>query len=113
MANLGCSGGSSSVNDAVCTTITVTDATTAIPIWENTTNFLINGTILVENNGVLNAWDAALVINGADVADAIVVAPGESNSITMNNLTSIEVVGAGTGTAATPIKISFSLNYNF
>lgn len=113
MANLGCSGGSSSVNDAVCTTVTITDATTAIPIWVNTTNFLINGTILIENNGVLNAWDAALVINGEDVEDAIVVAPGESNSITMNNLTSIEVVGAGAGTAPTPIKISFSLNYNF
>lgn len=112
MANLGCCSSSGSVNDAVCTTVAVADDTTLITVWENTTNYMINGTILVENNGITNAWDAGLVINGVTPA-ALTVAPGESSSITVNNLTSIEVQGSGTGTASTPVKVSFSLNYNF
>jgi hypothetical protein len=112
LAKLGCCSSSGSVNDAVCTTVGVEDATTLIPVWENTTNFMINGTILVENNGLTNAWDAGIIINGA-VAPAITAAPGESHSITVNNLTSIEVQGSGTGSVFTPVKVSFSLNYNF
>ena len=73
---------------------------------------MINGTILVENNGLTNAWDAGIIINGV-VAPVITAAPGESHSITVNNLTSIEVQGSGTGTVNTPVKVSFSLNYNF
>lgn len=113
MAQLGCCSSSGSVNDAVCATVAVADATTLIPIWENTTNFMINGTVLVENNGVTNAWDAGIIINGVVATPAITAAPGESHSITVNNLTSIEVQGSGTGTANTPVKVSFSLNYNF
>ena len=112
LAKLGCCSNSGSVNDAVCTTVAITDATTAIPIWENTTNFMINGTILVENLGLTNAWDAGLLINGV-ATPILTVPPGESASITVNNLTSIEIQGSGTGTVSTAVKVSFSLNYNF
>lgn len=84
LAKLGCCSNSSSVNDAVCTTVAVTDATTPILIWENTTNFMINGTILIENLGITNAWDAGLLINGV-VTPVLTVPPGESHSITVNH----------------------------
>ena len=112
MAKLGCCSNSGSVNDAVCTTVAIVDDTALISIWENTTNFMINGTILVENMGLTNAWDAALLINGV-VTPVLTVPPGESNSITVNNLTSIDIQGSGTGTVSTGVKVSFSLNYNF
>jgi len=112
LAKLGCCSSSGSVNDAVCTTVAVVNDTTLISIWENNTNFMINGTILIENNGPANAWAAGLIING-DPVPVIIAGPGESHSITVNNLISIEVQGSGPGSVFTPVKVSFSLNYNF
>lgn len=112
MAQLGSCSGSGSVNDAVCTNLTVVDDATAIPVWDNTTNFMVNGTILLENNGLTDSWDAELIVNG-DTTPVLTVLAGESSSITVNNLMSIDVLGAGTGTVDTPVKVSFSLNYTF
>ena len=53
---------------------------------------------------------AALTVNGTAVG-GFVVAPGECRSITMNDINSIAIVGAGTGTSS--VKISFSINYKF
>ncbi len=86
------------VNDAVCCTIILDDTGgTALPIWDDATTFVINGTIMVENNGT--------------AVGGFVVAPGECRSITMNDINSIAIVGAGTGTSS--VKISFSINYKF
>ena len=42
------------VNDAVCCTIILDDTGgTALPIWDDATTFVINGTIMVENNGTV------------------------------------------------------------
>lgn len=115
MAQLGCCSSSGSANDSVCTTVSIGDDTTPIPVWQNTTNFIINGTVLVENMGLTDAWEVDLFINGAatPATPVLTVLPGESKSISVNNLKSIDVQGAGAGTAATPVKVSFSLNYSF
>jgi hypothetical protein len=100
------------VNDAVCCTIILDDTGgTALPIWDDATTFVINGTIMVENNGTVGVDNNfALTVNGTAVG-GFVVAPGECRSITMNDINSIAIVGAGTGTSS--VKISFSINYKF
>ena len=115
MAQLGCCSSSGSANDAVCTTVSVVDDETPISIWTNTTNFIMNGTVLVENQGVIDAWTVDIFINGSatPATPALTILPGESKSISVNNLMSIEVQGETGGTTATPVKVSFSLNYSF
>lgn len=114
MAQLGscCSDQLGVVNDAVCINIVLDDTGgTPLPIWDDATSFIINGTIMVENNGIIGASPtAALTVNGTAVG-GFVIGPGEARSITMNDLNSIGIVGAGTGTAR--VKVSFSLNYKF
>ncbi|QSX24526.1 DUF3992 domain-containing protein [Priestia megaterium] len=114
MAQLGscCNDQLGVVNDAVCFTIDLDDTGgTPLPIWDDATTFVINGTIMVENNGTPGVGPtAALTVNGTAIG-GFVVAPGEARSITMNDINSIAIVGAGTGTAI--VKVSFSLNYKF
>ena len=114
MAQLGscCSDQLGVVNDAVCFTILLDDTGgVALPIWDDATSFIINGTIMVENDGIIGASPtASLVVNGVAVG-GFVVGPGEARSITMNDINSIGIIGAGTGTAR--VKVSFSLNYKF
>lgn len=114
MAQLGscCSDQLGVVNDAVCFNIVLDDTGgDPVPIWDDATTFIINGTIMVENNGIIGASPtAALTVNGVAVA-GFVVAPGEARSITMSDINSIGIVGAGIGTAR--VKVSFSLNYKF
>lgn len=100
------------VNDAVCFTIDLEDTGGAgITVWEEIdTNFLINGTIMIENNGIAGSPSAALSVNGTAVG-GFVVQPGEARAVTLDGLESIEVIGDGTGTAL--VKISFSVNYRF
>ena len=114
MAQLGscCSDQLGVVNDAVCFTVDLDDTGgTPLPIWDDATTFIINGTIMVENNGTIGASPtAALTVNGLAVG-GFIVGPGEARSITMNDINSIGLTGAGTGTAS--VKVSFSLNYKF
>ncbi|CDQ20264.1 DUF3992 domain-containing protein [Halobacillus karajensis] len=100
------------VNDAVCCTISLED-TGEIPVtvWEDVTDFVINGTIMIENNGITDTSPtAALYVNGEAIGD-FVLAPGECRSITLNDINSIGIVGAGTGSSN--VKVSFSINYKF
>ncbi|MCF2132237.1 DUF3992 domain-containing protein [Strepomyces sp. STD 3.1] len=101
------------MNDSLCFTIDLGDTGgTPLPIWDDATNFVINGTIMVENNGIEDVGPtAALTVNGAAVG-GFVVAPGEARSITLDNLNSIGITGAG-GTGTSSVKVSFSLNYQF
>lgn len=112
MAKLGSCGCSPivGVNDAVCVTVDLAD-TDDIEIWTDDTSYIINGTILVENNAVAAGPTAGLTINGTPVA-TFTVAPGEARAITMNNLNSINLTGAG-GTESGSVKVSFTLNYKF
>ncbi|KGR76276.1 DUF3992 domain-containing protein [Ureibacillus sinduriensis] len=114
MAQLGGCNGEQlvGVNDAICFTVLLDDTgATPLPIWSDATTYIINGTIMVENNGVVGASPtAALTVNGTAV-DGFVVAPGEARSITMNDINSIALTGTGAGTAN--VKVSFSLNYKF
>ncbi|MGG0486870.1 S-Ena type endospore appendage [Priestia aryabhattai] len=115
MAQLGgCSseGDFGSVNDAVCTTVELSDTGVApITIWADTTSYIINGTILIENNGIIGASPtASLLVNGTPVAD-FTVAAGEARSLTVDNINLIQLAGVGAGTAR--VKVSFSLNYQF
>ncbi len=104
------------VNDALCFTIVLDDTNgTAIDLWNDATTFVINGTIMVENNGTIGvAPTASLTVNGTPVG-GFIVGPGEARSITMNDINSIGIVGAGgtpVGSTAN-VKVSFSLNYKF
>ncbi|MFJ5623043.1 DUF3992 domain-containing protein [Peribacillus loiseleuriae] len=114
MAQIGncCSEQLVGVNDALCFTVDLADtATDTIDLWNNNTTFVINGTIMVENNGINGVTTTAtLMVNGTAVT-GFTVGPGEAMSVTMNNINSIGLVGAGTGTAS--VKVSFSLNYKF
>ena len=114
MAQLGscCSDQLGAVNDAVCVNIVLEDTGgEALSIWDDATTFVINGTIMVENDGIIGASPtAALSVNGVPVG-GFVVGPGEARSITINGINSIGIVGAGIGTAR--VKVSFSLNYKF
>lgn len=112
MAKLGCCEGSGSVNDAVCSSISIVSEEDPISIWTNETSFMINGTILVENKGLTGAPTAELLINGSTTS-SLDVEPGESKAITLDNLMSIGVQGSTGGTGTSPVKVSYSLNYTF
>lgn len=101
------------VNDAVCCTVELDGTAVAgDTIWTNDTIFVMNGTIMVENNGIVGVSPSVtLSVNGTAVPD-FTVAPGECRSITINGLTTITVTGTG-GTGTTVAKVSFSLNYKF
>ncbi|WP_353855649.1 S-Ena type endospore appendage [Bacillus sp. Bos-x628] len=101
------------VNDAVCFTLELAaTAPDAVVVWTDGTPFVINGTIMVENNGVVAvAPTVTLEVNGAAVPD-FTVPPGESRSITLNDINSIGIVGTG-GTSTGNIVVSFSLNYQY
>lgn len=112
----GCTDQLVGVNDSLCFTIDLGDTAGAtLAIWEDTTTYVINGTILVENNGIEDVGPtAALAVNGTAVAD-FTVAPGEARSITVNNLNSLGIIGTGgtpVGTTGS-VKVSFSLNYKY
>ncbi len=50
------------VNDAVCFTIDLGDTgAVATPVWEDATSFVINGTIMVENNGIVGVGPQLLL----------------------------------------------------
>lgn len=113
MAQLGNCGGNSlvAVNDAVCVTVQLSDGDT-LTIWDDATSYVINGTIMVENNGIPSvAPTASLSVNGTAVG-GFTVAPGEARAITMDDINSIEVEGTG-DTGPANVKVSFSLNYKF
>ncbi|MGE8080911.1 DUF3992 domain-containing protein [Peribacillus loiseleuriae] len=104
------------VNDALCFTIDIADTTgTPLVLWNDATTFVINGTIMVENNGTIGVSPtAALTVNGTPIA-GFIVGPGEAKSVTLNDINSIGIIGAG-GTPAgstASVKVSFSLNYKF
>ncbi|MED4045149.1 MULTISPECIES: DUF3992 domain-containing protein [Priestia] len=118
MADLGscCSDNLGVVNDAVCFTINLGDTDgSPVSIWSDGTTFVVNGTIMVENNGIANVGStAALFVNGSAI-EGFVVAPGEARAITLNDINTIGIVGAG-GTpvgSTSKVKISFSINYKF
>ncbi|KEP25314.1 DUF3992 domain-containing protein [Bacillus zhangzhouensis] len=100
------------VNDAVCFTVDLAAAADAVVVWTDGTPFVINGTIMVENNGIVAvAPTVTLEVNGVAVPD-FTVPPGESRSITLNDINSIGIVGTG-GTSTGNIVVSFSLNYQY
>ncbi|MBM7702948.1 DUF3992 domain-containing protein [Metabacillus iocasae] len=110
MANLGkCYDSTCCVNDAVCCTMNLTTGESTT-IWENETSFVVNGTVMIENNGSPGTPSASLFVNGASAN--IVVGPGECRSVTLNNLELIVLNGVG-GTGTASIKVSFSLNYKY
>ncbi|AOM14271.1 hypothetical protein BTI247_59400 (plasmid) [Bacillus thuringiensis Bt18247] len=82
-------------------------------MWNNNTNRVINGTIVIQNDGLIGIGATAtaiLTINGT-IMCGFVVEPGESQSITMNNINSIGIIGAGNNPSN--VKVSFSINYKF
>lgn len=100
------------VNDAVCFTIDLAAAEDAVVVWTDGTPYVINGTIMVENNGIAAvAPTVSLEVNGTAVT-GFTVPPGESRSITLNDINSIGIVGTG-GTSTGNIVVSFSLNYQY
>ncbi|MEC1178973.1 DUF3992 domain-containing protein [Metasolibacillus meyeri] len=111
MAKLGsCCGSKTSVHDSVCQDVTLTDETPVI-VWENSTPFSINGTILVENASSSTA-DVTLTVTSNPATPAIAaIAPGNSVSVTANNISDIQLAGEAAEVAN--VKISYSLNYNF
>lgn len=96
------------VNDGVCCTVIVQQGDTR-EIWINTTNFTINGTVLVENKGLEGAPPVNVQVNGTDPGQIL---PGECLAVTYEDMDSIILItGVGTGTAE--IVVSWSLNYCF
>lgn len=58
------------VNDAVCFTLDLAAAADAVVVWTDGTPYVINGTIMVENNGIVAvAPTVALEVNGTAVPD--------------------------------------------
>ena len=118
MAKLGnCCEETCCVNDAVCCDVVLTQGSTVTqPIWTDNTNYVINGTVVVENNGPTNGPSADIIINGTTVTPPSPIAPGQCRSFTVNDLNSVALLAtAGSGTAGTTssVKVSFSLNYKF
>jgi Protein of unknown function (DUF3992) len=109
MAKLGnCCEQTCCVNDAVCCSFDVVTGNAQL-IWQDATNFVINGTILLENMGAPGTATATVSVDGVTVLTA---APGECDSITVQDMNSISVAASG-GTGTASVKVSFSLNYKF
>ncbi len=101
------------VNDAVCVTFELGDTgEDSVPVWQDTTPYVMNGTIVIENNGIAGiAPTIGLMVNGTAVPD-FEVGPGDARAITMDNIDSIAITATG-GTGTGIVKVSFSLNYKF
>ncbi|MEW4320419.1 DUF3992 domain-containing protein [Bacillus thuringiensis] len=116
MAQLGnCCEQQCCVNDAVCCDVLLAQGSTVTQtVWTNNTTAVINGTIMVENNGSATSPSANLVINGTPLTPPSPILPGECRAITVDNLSSVglSATGGTVGTTAT-VKVSFSLNYKF
>lgn len=110
MAQLGkCNSGQlCCVNDAVCCTFDVVEGNAQL-IWQDTTSFVINGTILLENIGAPGTATVTVIVDGLTV---LTVAPGECKSVTVQDMNTISVAASG-GTGTASVKVSFSLNYKF
>ncbi len=64
-----------------------------------------------QNDGIIGGGaTASLTVNGT-VVGGFIVGPGESRSITMSDINSIGIIGAGTNSSN--VKVSFSINYKF
>lgn len=112
LAQLGRCEAQVAVNDAVCITVPLdAEDTAAIVLWTNETNYRINGTILVENNGAEGGPVAALTITGG-TTPALTVEPGTSETITVDDITGLSLAATG-GTGTANVKVSFSLNYKY
>ena len=113
MAQLGnCCNESDTVHDAVCSRILLPNTNgTLLPVWENDTGFVINGTIVVKNEGSSTAPTAQIFVNGMSIP-GLNVPPGQTRSVTLDNLKLIQIDGIG-GALTSEIQIDFSLNYQF
>lgn len=117
MAQLGgCGTGSSitnqncCVNDGLCCTVTVQSDDPQTAIWTNSTNFTINGTVLVENNGQEGSPSVNVFVDGTTPGP---IAPGECRALTVEDLNSIQIAPVAGGTGSTEVVVSWSLNYCF
>ncbi|WP_404349640.1 DUF3992 domain-containing protein [Sutcliffiella horikoshii] len=129
---MGCRGcgtsSSDNVNDSVCMDLSrsrtiavadptpITDLSVFSTIYTDTTNFAINGTILVVN-GSTSTGSVVVMVN-ENTATQYTVAPGESEARTFGNINSIQVAVTSfplnqTGTYSAAFQISFTLNYKF
>ena len=116
MAQIGSCNGEQlvGVNDSVCLTLELDDAVAPTVVWTDITPYIINGTIMVENNGIVGVGQsAALSVNGTAVPDFVVV-PGEARSVTLNDINTISLLGSGGDAGAfSSVNVAFSLNYKF
>lgn len=108
MAQLGCFTPRCCVNDAVCCDLVDISAANRF-IWEDRGNFSINSTIVLENRGPNNL---RLILNNTG-APVLTVPPNQCASITVNNVSAIQVDADGGTDARANGKITFSLNYKF
>lgn len=112
MAKLGgCCGNTTSVHDSVCQDFVLTGGEEdpgTVDVWENTSPYVINGTILVEN-ATASTGDVSLIINNNP--NPPVVTPGNSLSVTASNINSISLSVPANESAN--VKVSYSLNYSF
>lgn len=99
------------VNDAVCCTIDVSTNTNLTTIYTDSSSFVINGTIIVENEPVSGTLTIVVFVNDTTGPVDIVVGPEECKAKTFSDINSITIGVAGIGTAK--VKISYSLNYKF
>ncbi|WLR42126.1 DUF3992 domain-containing protein [Bacillus carboniphilus] len=113
MASIGsCRTDKCCVNDAICCDLTFT-ASMSSTVWMNSTNFSINGTILIENTSSTNdPLDVSLVVSNGGVT-TVTVDAGECESVTLAELETISVDASGTGTDTATARVSATLNYCF
>ncbi|MFC0522046.1 S-Ena type endospore appendage [Pontibacillus salicampi] len=104
----GCRNGSCCASDAMCCTAVVEDQETTF-IWRDDTNFIINGTVRVENFGIEGAPSVNVFVNGGL---KLTVAPEACQGITLNDMNLIELVGVG-GTGSSTVEVSLSINYSY
>ncbi len=108
------------VNEEVCLTVELGDLEvegSAFVFWTNTTEFRINGTVVVKNNelGDDEGTTIELIVNGIDTDDpAFIIQPGDTKSFTLDNIQSLALEAeAATANNENTASISFSLNYRF
>lgn len=120
MAKLGnCNMEACCVSDEVCLTVELGDLVEDAPFifWINTTDFRVNGTVVVKNNelGDDEGTTVELVVNGNDTDDmAFFIEPGDTKSFTLDNIQSLALeFESSTGNRENTASVSFSLNYKF